>query len=663
MPDNSESRAPEGRVQIGLTHPGKKWSRLRQSNVVQLGEVTKAPIPKAIQYLPGRWSGSAAAKPGSVLLRTARPDAENLQSLFFTDALQILSTDHVNEIPAVFKAIDEALQSGHYVAGFLSYEAGYHFEPTAMRSAGHLGGCDVPLAWFGIYREPLVWDESENTLTDTQLNHEAVASLGELPVSISRAEYCERIQQIRRYIETGDLYQANFTMTVRQPWTGEAGALFEKMMENQPVSYGALINTGQTHILSASPELFFRKQGSRILVRPMKGTSRRGRDLAEDAQRAEWLSADEKNRAENVMIVDLLRNDLGRICSAGSVKVTNLFAIERYPDLLQMTSTVQGDLNPGTSYYEIFRSLFPCGSITGAPKIRTMQVIRELEREPRGVACGAIGFFSPAGDAVFSVAIRTLTLRDGQCQMRVGSGITYDSDPEAEYAECLLKSKFITRNPARFELIETIRWDNGFFLIDLHLQRLQASAEYFRFRFDPEKVREQLNQFADAFQKESRHRVRLLLSRCGTISITSEPLTDTTNPASLVISTERTDSSDGFLRHKTTRRSMYDRALADARARGFDDALFLNERKEVAECAIHNLMIAKDERLLTPPLACGLLPGVYRQHLLATHPEIQEAVITVDDILTADQIFILNSVRGLRRVRAIETNEQPRTGC
>jgi para-aminobenzoate synthetase/4-amino-4-deoxychorismate lyase len=325
-----------------------------------------------------------------------------------------------------------------------------------------------------------------------------------------------------------------------------------------------------------------------------------------------------------------------------------------------MTSTVQGNLKPGTDYYEIFRSLFPCGSITGAPKIRTMQVISELEGEARGVACGAIGYFSPTGDAVFSVAIRTLTFRDSQCHMRVGSGITYDSDPETEYAECLLKSKFLTRTPMRFELIETIRWANDFFLLDLHLQRLQDSAAYFEFRFEPEAMRRQLSQFVAGFERGSCHRVRLSLSRSGAISITREPLADSRNTARLLISIERTDSSDVFLRHKTTRRFLYERRFADARARGFDDALFLNERGEVTECAIHNVMIAKDKKLVTPPLACGVLPGVYRRHLLAAHPSIQEAVITLGDFMAADRIFIFNSVRGLRRARATETNQEPR---
>lgn len=620
--------------------------------------MAEAPISESPSYCPQEWAGSAAATPASVLLKTARPDAENQQTLFFSGALQILTADHLHEIPAIFAAIEKALQAGYYVAGFLSYEAGYHFEPAAMRSVSLSQDPDVPLAWFGVYRKPQLWDELENPPADSPAPEPTRAEAEEVAIGISRLDYCRRVQQIRSYIEAGDLYQANFTLTARQPWSAGAEALFEKIMVNQPVAYGAMIHAGRVHILSASPELFFRKHGARMTTRPMKGTSRRGSDCTEDAQQAQWLAGDEKNRAENVMIVDLLRNDLGRICRTGSIEVTDLFAVEQHPDLLQMTSTVSGDLKPGISYYQIFRSLFPCGSITGAPKIRTMQVIRELEDEPRGVAYGAIGFFSPAGDAVFSVAIRTLTLRDGQLKMRVGSGITYDSDLGSEYAECLLKAQFLSRPPRRFELIETIGWANGYFLLDLHLQRLEESAKYFAFRLELERVKEQLNGAAACFEKDSRHRVRLLLSRSGAISITSEPAVAFSGAASLLVASQRTDSSNVFLRHKTTERSLYNDVFADARSRGFADALFLNERGEVTEGAIHNVMIAKDGRFRTPPKRCGLLPGVYRQHLLARHPEIQEAVLTLEDLLTADRVFIFNSVRGLRGVRIVSCEEE-----
>jgi para-aminobenzoate synthetase/4-amino-4-deoxychorismate lyase len=378
----------------------------------------------------------------------------------------------------------------------------------------------------------------------------------------------------------------------------------------------------------------------------------------EDDQQAAWLAADEKNRAENVMIVDLLRNDLGRICRSGSVEVVELFAVERHPELLQMTSTVRGELKAGIGYDEIFRSLFPCGSITGAPKVRTMQAIRELEDGPRGISCGAIGYFAPDDEAVFSVAIRTAVLRDGVARMRVGSGITWDSDAGAEYAECLLKARFLTRRPEQFDLIETLRWEDGYFLLEPHLERLRASAEYFAFCLDEAKVREALRQEAEGLEPGTPHRVRLLLARAGKVSVTSEALSGTGSavapgPARMMLAGERTESRDVLLRHKTTRREVYDRALREARAGGFDDAVFVNERGEVTEGAIHNLMIAKGGRFVTPAVACGLLPGVYRRWLLERHPEIVEGVVTLEDLRRADRVMVFNSVRGLRLARVM----------
>jgi para-aminobenzoate synthetase/4-amino-4-deoxychorismate lyase len=611
------------------------------------------PAGASMQYAFEDWARLASERSGSVLLRTARPDADNQSSILLTDPLQVLSTSQLDEIPGIFESIEKALRDGYHVAGFLSYEVGYHFEPTAVPSAdAHETAVDLPLAWFGVYREPLVRNELEHVWSDCRPDCEDVEESQDAAIDISKTAYRERIQKIRQLIEAGDFYQANFTLKMRLPCNEDAARLFEKIMERQPVAYGALIQTGGALILSASPELFFRKQANRITVRPMKGTAPRGRDLEEDARMTAWLAADEKNRAENVMIVDLMRNDLGRICKPGSVEVTDLFAIERYPELLQMTSTVRGELKPGTSYYEIFRSLFPCGSITGAPKVRTMRAIRELEGEPRGIACGTIGFFSPNGDAVFSVAIRTLTLHGGEAELRVGSAVTYDSDPETEYAECLLKARFLTRPAPRFELIETMAWAGNFVLLDLHLRRLRDSADYFDFRFEENCIREQLYQSAENFQPGIRYRVRLLLARSGAISVSSTPLRRLAKgPALLLIASTRVDSSNVFLRHKTTWRPMQNHAFAQAQSAGCDDALFLNAQGQVTECAVHNVMIAKNGRLITPPLDCGVLPGVYRQHLLATHPKIEEAAITLEDVLSADRIFIFNSVRGLRLAR------------
>lgn len=600
----------------------------------------------------------AADHRGAVLLRTARSDAENHRSYLFTEPLEILSARSLDQIPAVFARVDSALESGFYVAGFVSYEAGYHFEPRALGGSRLAAQPDVPLVWFGVYGEPLIASAGEVDTSSEKFaefdsaRQEPIDECG-FALDLCAKDYADKVQLIRQYIERGDFYQANLTVNLRMKWRGGPAALFRRMIANQPVAYGALVNLGDMAILSASPELFFRRHGTRIIVRPMKGTVRRGRDAGEDDELAAWLQADEKNRAENVMIVDLLRNDLGRICKPGTIDVKDLFSVERYDELFQMTSTVCGELQNGVTNYELFRALFPCGSITGAPKIRTMQVIRELEAEPRGIACGAIGFFAPDGEAVFSVAIRTATLRNGEIEMRVGSGITWDSSAECEYEECRLKARFLTHAPLHFELIETMLWEDGYWLLDLHLSRLAASAAYFGYACDLTAVRDALSRHAADLRAGTKFRVRLTLERRGGVSIASGAVQVATEPATLLLHTERSDSADRFLRHKTTRRNLYDRGLQEARACGFDDALFRNERGEITECGIHNVLIEKDGRLMTPPCDCGVLPGVYRAHLLATRRDIVECVLTLDDVLAADRIFVCNSVRGLRAVRSV----------
>ncbi len=603
---------------------------------------------------PTEWEQIAAASAGSVLLRSGIPNAEDNRSYLFTGPTEILSTGDLQAIPDLFDRVEKALSAGHYVAGFLSYEAGYHFEPAALGRGRRLPKTYLPLAWFGVYETRLTLDRHDSTQEPSAREEVATVGREETAILLSRMEYRKAIDRIRRYIEAGDLYQANFTMKIRQAWSGDASALFKRIMANQPVPYGAFINTGEALLLSASPELFFQRNGKEILVRPMKGTARRGMDLKEDAERAAELASDDKNRAENIMIVDLLRSDLGRFCITGSVQARDLFAVARYPDLLQMTSTVCGILPAGTGYYEIFRSLFPCGSITGAPKIRTMQVIRELEEDAREIACGAIGFFAPDQRATFSVAIRTMMLRSDTIEMRVGSGVTYDSDADSEYDECLLKSRFLFRKAALFEIIETILWETDFVLLDLHLQRMADSAEYFNFQFDTAEAKERLYQLAAGFTNGCCQRIRMLLSRSGAISMTSTPIATGRTPASILIAGERTHSTDVFLRHKTTQRPLYDRAYADAQRRGFDDVVFMNERDEVTECAIHNLMVERDGVLVTPAVSCGLLPGVFRQHLMESRPEICEGILTLEDVLAADKIFIFNSVRGLIPVHRIQ---------
>jgi para-aminobenzoate synthetase/4-amino-4-deoxychorismate lyase len=459
-----------------------------------------------------------------------------------------------------------------------------------------------------------------------------------------------------------------------------AAALYARLRARQPVDYGAFLHSEPgRRILSFSPELFFRIDDEvatrRIVTRPMKGTARRGRTTREDREIAEWLANDPKNRSENVMIVDLVRNDLGRVAQTGSVKVEQLFAVERYPTLWQMTSTVSAELRPEVGFHDVFRALFPCGSVTGAPKVRATQLISQLEDAPRGVYTGAIGFFS-SRQTVFNVAIRTLELDGARGTIGVGSGVVIDSDPAAEYRECLLKAEFLTgpahrttnpisenapiaSQPDSFFLIETLLWDGCYQLLEFHLDRLEDSAAYFDFSCDRAAVRAALEDHARPFAEaatsspRSPRRVRLLVDADGGAQIGSEELVPPGNPNRVVrvtISSVRTDSADATLYHKTTHRQLYNHAFEQAVRDGFDDVLFLNLKDEVTEGAISNIFVVKDGRWFTPPIECGLLAGVYRRHLLETRPEIEQRVLSLGDLRTADAIYLCNAVRGLRRV-------------
>jgi para-aminobenzoate synthetase / 4-amino-4-deoxychorismate lyase len=596
-----------------------------------------------------------AENPGAILLETARCDTANQTSHLFLNPIQTLAAQKLEDLPKLFADIEAALTKGHHAAGYLSYECGYHFEhfdkiPTFND--------ETPLAWFGIYAQPITFNHATGTFTpepstptSTAIETPSTQPFAEnITLNISPDDYREKILKIKSLIAAGDTYQVNFTDTVKLNTTLDPAAAFSTLARQQPVSYAAFLNIAGQHILSLSPELFFKLNENKITTRPMKGTMPRGNDLEADALAALALQHDEKNRSEHIMIVDLLRNDLGRICTMGSVHVEDLFTIEHYETLLQMTSTVSGLVKPNLTFYEIFRALFPSGSITGAPKIRTMQIIRDLEQHPRGIYTGAIGHIAPNRSATFNVAIRTLTLNNGHATMGVGGGIVADSNPAAEYRECLLKASFLTHAPNDFQLIETILWNGDFYLLTQHLDRLAASAAYFNFTCEREVIITQLKSQAATFDPDTKYRVRLLLDAAGTTTITTTILN--TQPTGLIcLSTETTNSTDLFLHHKTTRRPLYDHLYKQAVAQNCDDIIFLNERNELTEGAISNIFLRKGNKLLTPPITSGVLPGIYRRHILETNSNAEEKVLTLEDLHTADAIYICNSVRGMNEVK------------
>jgi para-aminobenzoate synthetase/4-amino-4-deoxychorismate lyase len=617
--------------------------------------------------LPAWVRATVAGKPDSVLLETSRFDASNFRSYLFADPVRVLIARGPDEIPRVFSGIEAALAEGYYVCGYFSYECGYHFEPTAG-SMGKSQG--LPLVWLGVYRLPLIFDHLqgrfEGEISSNLAGYDVIAENehalypglgpGSLPLALEIAPeaYCANILRIKEYIAAGDSYQVNFTDRVRFQIQASPAEAFAALSAQQPVSYSVFLNLGEYQILSFSPELFFRVHDGRITTRPMKGTMPRGFDAEEDRRATLLLQKDEKNCSEHVMIVDLLRNDLGRICEMGSVEVEDIFTVERYETLLQMTSTISGTLRPGISYYEIFRGLFPSGSITGAPKVRTMQIIRELEMQPRGVYTGAIGFLSPDRSSVFNVAIRTLVAKDGSASLGVGGGVIADSDPMDEYRECLLKASFLTRVRHEFELIETMLWDGEFRLLRLHLRRLEASALYFSFDFERELVEARLRQLAASFVSGERYRVRLLLAWSGELTLTSQAFPVESSRGLIRLANHRSSSTDVFFRHKTTRRALYDQKYTEARAEGLDDVVFLNEKGEVTEGAISNVFVERSGKLLTPPLECGVLDGVYRRHLLETRDDAAERVLTVDDLRVADAIYLCNAIRGIYEVKLLD---------
>ena len=621
------------------------------------------PLPAAVYALVDR-------TPGSVLLEADVSGASSTESRLFLSPLRILTALDQTSLDHLFEQIEASVQCGEYVAGFFSYECGACFEPTAK---GWPAEPDGPLAWFGVYSRCHVFDHATGAFADQfpdeLLAPELAVSVGPAPLvnvelCLNPSQYADRIATIQALIEAGDVYQLNFTFPIRIEADGSAADLYAALRARQPVDYGAFLHceVGRK-ILSLSPEMFFRIDGQpgtqRIVTRPMKGTAPRGRTTAEDRLMSDWLRNDEKNRSENVMIVDLLRNDLGRLCKYGTVRVDELFAVERYKSLWQMTSTISGELRADVSSRDILRALFPCGSVTGAPKVRAMQLLAELEARPRGVYTGAIGYFSQS-KTLFNVAIRTIELTGSRAVMGVGSGIVVDSVAADEYRECTLKAQFLTESSEPFSLIETMLWDGMYPLLEFHLDRLEDSADYFDFACDRATVKSLLLQAAATFENGPL-RIRLTLAADGSLQTEHQSLHADTNPSAILricIADHRTVSTDRFLFHKTTNRAIYAEALKAARQAGYEDALFLNRDGQVTEGAISNIFIEREGYWLTPPIACGVLPGVYRRLMLQTRPDVEERILTLDDLKAADSVYLCNAVRGLRRV-VIDWDNQP----
>lgn len=552
--------------------------------------------------------------------------------MVFSDPLETYIANGLDEVRPVLARASAAAASGRYVAGFVAYEAAAAFD-----HAFHVQPGDAPYVWMAAYDGPHAAAE----------RHASGAEVLAPTFAYDRDEYAEAVGALRAHIREGDIYQVNLTASIDGLLRGDARALFEELIDRQPVPYAAYLDTGDVQLVSCSPELFFERRGRHVAARPMKGTVRRGDGAEEDRRLARWLSEDPKSRAENLMIVDLLRNDLSRCCRPGTVAVPELFAVERYETVIQMTSEIRGELRPGAGTLDVFDALFPCGSVTGAPKIRAMQFIDAYERGPRGVYCGAIGIMH-GDEAVFNVAIRTITVRGTSARLGVGSGIIWDSDPDAEYEECLLKARFLTdrdqaKRPAR--LIETMRAEDGVVaLLARHLDRLRESARILDYRFPEKEIRDRL---AAEVPHSGAYKVRITLGRRGDVDAAVSVLEPGPDGYNVLISSARIVSDDLFRRHKTTQRALYEREYADAVEAGFDEVLFLNEKGDVAEGSRSNIIAKYGNRWVTPPVSSGALPGVYRRYLLETQPHMEEGTLTMAALRRADALYVCNAVRGL----------------
>jgi para-aminobenzoate synthetase/4-amino-4-deoxychorismate lyase len=570
-------------------------------------------------------------------------DATRRQWLHFQDPRQIISAHRMEEVIPALNAIEEHVARNDLcAAGFIAYEVAPAFDSAlVVKEDGAF-----PLVWFGLYEKP-----EEVSLPLMQASHQDYPLTWQS--SVRRDAYNNDIEKIKHYIEVGDTYQVNFTFRLRSPFRDDPWPFFVALAGAQDASYSAFVNTQGWIVCSASPELFFQLDDNELISRPMKGTAPRGLMQHDDVKQAEWLYHSEKDRAENVMIVDMVRNDMGRIAKTGSVHWDSLYEVEKYPTVWQMTSTVRARTETGLC--EILKALFPPASITGAPKPRTMEIIAELEQTPRRIYTGTVGFWMPGRKAQFNVAIRTVLIDKTQdeAEYGVGGGIVWDSIDQMEFEECRTKARILTQRVPDFSLLESILWtpDEGYFLLPYHLARLQDSAAYFSYSADMDAVRDTLASFARTLPKNA-HKVRLLVAKDGGITIQSESLAESlgdaaTHPQRCCLAPEPVDSANPFLYHKTTNRSVYEQAMGSCP--GYADVILWNEKGEVTESCIANIVVELEGELYTPPIRCGLLPGTYRAYLLE-QGKVKERVLAVEDLAQSPHVYLISSVRKQREV-------------
>lgn len=563
----------------------------------------------------------------------------------FTNPNSIISIEKLSAIEQTFNSIEEKIKQGFYCVIFIPYEAALAFDSAfAVKK-----NTNLPLIWAAFFDKALAslryedFPNAENFSIDTKSE-------------VTLNEYKNSLNKIQKYIMNGDTYQVNFTFRIEGKASLPAPKIFLSLFKTQKANFAAFINAGDFSIVSLSPELFIQKLSSKIISEPMKGTISRMPDTQRDLEQIKILSSDPKNRAENLMITDMVRNDIGKICRYGSVKTTKLFSIITTPFVHQMISRVEGRLKQNISLFDIFKALFPAASITGAPKVRTMQIIKEVEKSPRGIYTGTIGLVNKKSDFIFNVAIRTAIVKNKYLKAGIGGGIVADSNAKDEWSEAKLKASFLISKQNSFDIFETILYDKeqgGYIWLNEHLDRLEQSQKYFLRPFHREYILKHLINLSKKLPALAR--VKIILTEYGKIESEWQRLSHKTwgkNKVRIMISDKKVDSQNVFLYHKTTLRQIYDDELKKAQSSGYEEVIFMNENGHITEGAISNLFVKIDKHWLTPPLNCGLLPGICRKHLILQLCA-KEQVIDYKQLMASKKVIICNSVRGFAEVEKI----------
>ncbi len=576
-------------------------------------------------------------------------------SIFFSNPVEIISVTGKEDLPLAQRFLDKHFKKGLYGYSLINYEAGYLFEP---KLAPLLEGNKEKLIQIMFYDKKDVL-KLKSTKIDFDPIDENDYNITDFKLNTTEKKYYRDIKKIKRHLKNGDSYQVNYTVKAKFKLNGSYSSFYKKLLFNQSARYSAFIHNTDSIIISLSPELFFKLYDGRIYSKPMKGTIKRGIEEKEDLLKRSELATSEKNRAENVMIVDLIRNDLGKICKYGSVKAPDLFTTEKYESLYQLISTVYGRLKKNNNLSDVISNMFPCGSVTGAPKIRTMEILQELEKEKRGIYTGSIGLMMDK-EATFNVAIRTLNINTNTklSEMGIGSGIVWDSVPEEEWEETLLKSNFLKSPSGYFKIIETMLFDSGKILFfDEHVERLKSAADYFLFNLNEKKLLKQISKSVIQLDVNKKFVLRLLLEKWGKINVEINEYSPRKEFNYIIVSQQHVNSRNKFQYFKTTSRELYESEFRKYSSKDFFDVLFLNERNELTEGCITNIFIKKRGTWFTPPINSGIIPGIFRSYLLKTEPDTIETPLTINDLYDAEAIKMVNSVRGEVNINRIYFDE------